>query len=288
MKIALVGPRRRGLAMGLNEFAGYGAVALAAFASSALSDARGLRPPLFVLGVTFAVLGLVLSLAFARDTIAHARAEALRNPRGAADSPSFREVFARTSYREPSLFAASQAGLVNNLNDGLAWGLLPLFLAAAGLDLTRIGVVAAVYPAVWGVGQLATGALSDLWGRRWMIAWGMWIQAGALALIASTPKLAPSAGASFALWLAGAAFLGLGTALVYPTLLAAIGDVVDPSWRASESSWPTGCGRPPATRSSGSPCATPRHFRRSPASWPPSCLARPLRSRRSCSLPSVR
>jgi MFS family permease len=179
------------------------------------------------------VLGLVLSLAFARDTVAHARVESRESLRGAASHPSFRSIFSRTSFSNPALFAASQAGLVNNLNDGLAWGLLPLFLAASGLDLTRIGVVAAIYPAVWGVGQLATGALSDQWGRRGMITWGMWIQAGALVLIAATPKLAPSADARFSLWIAAAVLLGLGTALVYPTLLAAIADVVDPGWRAS-------------------------------------------------------
>ncbi len=230
MKIDLVGPRRRGLAMGLNEFAGYGAVAFAAFASAALAGKHGLRTPPFLLGAGFAVAGLVLSAAFARDTSTHARAEAAA-ARGPLALPPFREVFARTSWRDPSLFAVSQAGLVNNLNDGMAWGLFPLFFAAAGLELGRIGVIAAVYPAVWGSAQLATGALSDRWGRKWLISSGMWLQAAAIGLIAAAPLLA--AGDPFPLWVAGAALLGLGTALVYPTLLAAIGDAAHPAWRAS-------------------------------------------------------
>ncbi|HEV2356793.1 MAG TPA: MFS transporter [bacterium] len=232
MKIDLAGPSRRGLALGLNESAGYGAVALAALASGYLASAYGLRPVPFYLGVAFAALGLGLSAAFARDTTAHARHEARVHHDGPAAPPSFREVFVRTSWRDRDLFACSQAGLVNNLNDGMAWGLLPLFFASAGLGVARIGVLAATYPAVWGVGQLVTGALSDRWGRKWMIAWGMWTQALGIWLIVAAPRLAPHGG-PFGLWVAGAVLLGVGTALVYPTLLAAIGDVVHPSWRAS-------------------------------------------------------
>ena len=232
MKIDLAGPSRRGLALGLNESAGYGAVALAALASGYLASAYGLRPVPFYLGVAFAALGLGLSAAFARDTTAHARHEARVHHDGPAAPPSFREVFVRTSWRDRDLFACSQAGLVNNLNDGMAWGLLPLFFASAGLGVARIGVLAATYPAVWGVGQLVTGALSDRWGRKWMIAWGMWTQALGIWLIVAVPRLAPHGG-PFGLWVAGAVLLGVGTALVYPTLLAAIGDVVHPSWRAS-------------------------------------------------------
>jgi MFS family permease len=232
MKIDLVGPSRRGLAMGLNESAGYGAVALAALASGYLASAYGLRPVPFYLGVAFAALGLGLSAAFARDTTAHARHEARVHHDGPAAPPPFREVFVRTSWRDRNLFACSQAGLVNNLNDGMAWGLLPLFFAASGLGIARIGVLAATYPAVWGIGQLATGALSDRWGRKWMIAWGMWTQALGIWLIVAAPRLAPQSG-RFGLWAAAAVLLGLGTALVYPTLLAAIGDIAHPSWRAS-------------------------------------------------------
>jgi MFS family permease len=232
MKIDLVGPARRGLAMGLNESSGYGAVALAALASGYLGAAYGLRPVPFYLGVAFAVLGLALSAMFARDTTAHARYEARVHHGGAAAPLPFREVFVRTSWRDRNLFACSQAGLVNNLNDGMAWGLFPLFFASAGLGVARIGVLAAAYPAVWGMGQLVTGALSDRWGRKWMIVWGMWTQALGIWLIVAAPRLLPGGG-RFGLWAAGAVLLGLGTALVYPTLLAAIGDAAHPSWRAS-------------------------------------------------------
>jgi MFS family permease len=234
MKIDLVGPGRRGLAMGLNESAGYGAVALAALASGYLAGAYGLRPVPFYLGVAFAALGLVLSAAFARDTTAHARHEARLHDdhRGPSAAMPFREVFVRTSWRDRNLFACSQAGLVNNLNDGMAWGLLPLFFAASGLGVARIAVLAAAYPAVWGLGQLVTGALSDRWGRKWMIAGGMWTQALGIWLIVAAPRFVPP-GERFGFWITGAVLLGAGTALVYPTLLAAIGDIAHPSWRAS-------------------------------------------------------
>jgi MFS family permease len=234
MKIDLVGPKRRGFAMGLNEFAGYGAVALAAFASGYLASIYGLRPVPFYLGIAFAVSGLVLSLFFVKDTTGHARTEARAQSGGnRVDAPSFREIFAVTSYRNPTLFSVSQAGLVNNLNDGAAWGLFPLFFASHGLGVRSIGVLASTYPAVWGLSQLATGALSDRWGRKWMIVFGMWIQAVGIFLIAATPNLVEALAERFWLWIIGAVLLGLGTALVYPTLLAAIGDVVEPGWRAS-------------------------------------------------------
>ena len=230
MKIDLAGPRQRGLAMGLNEFAGYLAVALSALATGIIASHYGLRPEPFYLGIAFATVGLALSVLFVRDTTAHARVETRSHVvanGGTAESvrPSMRELLARGTWRDPALSSASQAGLVNNLNDGLAWGLFPLFFAAAGLSLREIGVLAFAYPATWGVAQLATGALSDRWGRKWMIVGGMMVQAAALAAMVVWPGFVP--------WLAAGIALGLGTALVYPTLLAAIGDVAHPSWRGS-------------------------------------------------------
>jgi MFS family permease len=233
MKIDLVGPKRRGFAMGLNEFAGYGAVALAALASGYLASIYGLRPVPFYLGIGFAVLGLMLSLSLVKDTTAQAKEEARSHSGGEHQAPPFKEIFALTSYRNPTLFSVSQAGLINNLNDGMAWGLFPLFFASHGLGVSNIGVLAFTYPAVWGLSQVATGALSDRWGRKWMIAIGMWMQAVGIFLIAAAPGLVDDLTEKFWLWITGAVLLGLGTGLVYPTLLAAIGDVVEPGWRAS-------------------------------------------------------
>jgi MFS family permease len=231
MKIDLVGPARRGLAMGLNEAAGYAAVAATALATGYLAESYGLRPVPFLLGILFAALGLGLSTLVVRETRGHARLEAAHHiARGDGRHDHLhgdltdRQVFTQTSFREPALSSASQAGLVNNLNDGLAWGLFPILFAGAGLSVARIGVLAALYPAVWGAGQLVTGALSDRWGRKWMIAAGMWLQAIALGLIALAD--------TFPAWAVAAALLGTGTAMVYPTLLASIGDVAHPAWRA--------------------------------------------------------
>lgn len=228
MKIDLAGPARRGLAMGLNEAAGYGAVAATALATGVLAEHYGLRPAPFFLGLAFAGVGLGLSTLFVRETHGHAKNEAAshvaRAPR-LHDALSTKDVFLLTSVRERALSAVSQAGMVNNLNDGVAWGLFPVFFARAGLSIAEIGTLAAVYPAVWGLGQLITGALSDRVGRKWLIAAGMWLQAGAIALIPAT--------SGFAVWALGAVLLGAGTAMVYPTLLAAIGDVAHPAWRAS-------------------------------------------------------
>jgi MFS family permease len=223
MKIDLAGPERRGFAMGLNEFAGYGAVALTALATGYLASIYGLRPEPFYLGVGFAVLGTLLSLVFVRETHAHASHEAKSHT--AHPALSQREIFMRTSFRDRELSSISQAGLVNNLNDGMAWGLFPVFYASASLSLERIGWLAAIYPAVWGVVQLFTGALSDRIGRKWLIVTGMWVQAGGIVCIVLSTQFA-----GFAL---GAVLLGIGTAMVYPTLLAAIADVAHPSWRAS-------------------------------------------------------
>jgi MFS family permease len=223
MKIDLAGPERRGLAMGLNEFAGYGAVALSALATGYVAASYGLRPQPFYLGIGFAVIGLLLSLLAVRETHGHARHEAKNHTAPATLSQD--EIFLKTSFLDRNLSSVSQAGLVNNLNDGMAWGLFPLFYATMGLSLEYIAWLAAVYPAVWGVGQLFTGALSDRVGRKWLIAGGMWIQAIGIGVIVLSVKL----------WgfTAGATLLGVGTAMVYPTLLAAIGDVAHPAWRAS-------------------------------------------------------
>ena len=231
MKIDLVGPHRRGFAMGLNEAAGYGAVAATALATGFIAAQSGLRPEPFYLGIAFAALGLGLSTLFVRETRGHAEAEAL-NHVGRTDGSDAhlhaqltqREVFAQTSLREPALSSACQAGMVNNLNDGLAWGLFPLLFATAGLSLGKIGILAALYPAVWGLGQLGTGALSDRIGRKRLIVGGMLTQAVALGIVAT--------GDTFGLWALAAVLLGAGTAMVYPTLLAAIGDVAHPAWRA--------------------------------------------------------
>lgn len=220
MKVDLVGPRQRGLAMGLNEFAGYLAVALAALGTGYIAEAYGLRPEPFYLGIAFAAAGLTLSLLFVRDTREHVALEAGDVPR-----PTSRELFARAAWTDPALSSASQAGLVNNLNDGLAWGLFPLFFASAGLDVARIGLLAFTYPAVWGLLQIWTGSLSDRWGRRRLIAAGMLVQGVALAAVALVR--------GFGSWIGAAALLGVGTAMVYPTLLAAVGDVAHPRWRGT-------------------------------------------------------
>ena len=226
MKIDLAGPARRGLAMGLNESAGYLAVAGAAFATGMIAARYGLRPEPFYLGIAFVVLGFGLSAFAVRETSHHVAAEsALRGNLARAGAPAAREIFRRTTLTDRNLSTITQAGLVNNLNDGMAWGLFPLFFAAAGMDLNQIGALAAIYPATWGLLQLATGAWSDRVGRKWLIAVGMWVQAAGIALVIVADGLAGFA--------AGAALLGLGTAMVYPALLAAIGDVAQPSWRAS-------------------------------------------------------
>jgi MFS family permease len=222
MKIDLVGPRRRGLAMGLNESAGYLALALTALLTGNIAAHAGLRPEPFLLGIAYAALGLGLSTVVVRETRGHADHEASYHaePSDLTD----RQVFTRTSFREPALSAASQAGLVNNLNDGLAWGLFPVLFISAGLTLGETGILVALYPAVWGLGQLATGALSDRWGRKHLITAGMLLQGAALAAIAAS--------STFPAWAMASIALGAGTAMVYPTLLATIGDVAHPSWRA--------------------------------------------------------
>jgi MFS family permease len=226
MKIDLAGPRQRGLALGLNESAGYGAVALAAGLTGLLASQFAARDVIVVGGAIIAVTAFLLSLLFVRDTAAHMALEQARDHADAdAKPPRLREAFARASYREPALLACSQAGLVNNLNDALAWGLVPLFLAAHPATVAQVGLVAAVYPGVWSVAMIATGHWSDRVGRKPLIVAGMLLQGAALALLAlsdGTVAIATSA----------AVLLGLGTALVYPTLIAAMSDAVTPVARA--------------------------------------------------------
>jgi len=223
MKVDLVGPKGRGLAVGLNEFAGYFAVGITAFLTGYLAGQYGLRPVPIYLGIGYAIVGTALSVLLVRDTRGHVQLEAASAAK-AASPLTFREIFALTSFRDPNLFAASQAGLVNNLNDGMSWGIFPLFFASNGLGVERIGILKAVYPAAWGVLQVATGPLSDKWGRKGLIVAGMWVQAAALLMTALTRD--------FRWWLAASLLLGLGTAMVYPSLIAAVSDASHPSWRA--------------------------------------------------------
>lgn len=222
MKIDLVGPERRGLAMGLNECAGYVALAVSAYATAWIASRSGLRPEPFYLGVAFVVFGLCLSM-FVHETREHSALES-RRYRPVRNRQSS-DVFWRTTVSDRNLSSVTQAGFVNNLNDGMAWGLFPLLFASIGLDLAAIGLLVAIYPATWGIGQLATGALSDRVGRKWLIVGGMWTQAVGIAVVTRSETFAGFAG--------GAVLLGIGTAMVYPTLLAVIGDVAHPDWRAT-------------------------------------------------------
>lgn len=223
MKVDLVGPKSRGLAVGLNEFAGYLAVGATAFLTGYLGAQYGLRPAPIYLGIGYAIAGALLSILLVRDTRDHVRLEMGNSPHE-TEVVGFWEVFSLTSFRDRNLFAASQAGLVNNLNDGMSWGIFPLFFAGFGLGVERIGILKAVYPATWGILQIATGPLSDRWGRKGLVVGGMWIQAAALFLTASTRE--------FEFWLIGSLLLGIGTAMVYPTLIAAVSDASHPAWRA--------------------------------------------------------
>lgn len=225
MKIDLVGPTQRGLAMGYNEFAGYFALAGSALATGYIASHFGLRPQPFYLGIAYSVTGLFLSALFVRETRHHVAHETKIHGGPAPISWSQREIFLKTSFTDKNLSSVTQAGFSNNLNDGMAWGLFPIAFAAAGLSLERIGWLAAIYPATWGLLQVWTGHLSDKLGRKWLIATGMWVQSIGIVLTAISN--------SFAWFAIGGVFLGVGTAMVYPTLLAAIGDVAHPSWRAS-------------------------------------------------------
>jgi MFS family permease len=224
MKIDLAGPARRGLALGLNEAAGYLGVAAAALATGALAATYAPLTVVWIGALAVAVAGTLVSILFVRDTGEHVALEQRRHGEAGEPRP-LRHVFAETSYRQPALRACSQAGLVNNLNDALAWGLAPLYLAAHGASAAQVGVVAALYPAVWGAGQVLSGWLSDHTGRKPLIVLGMLVQAAGLGLLVA-------GGGDFAPALGAAVLLGAGTALVYPTLIAAVSDAVEPRDRA--------------------------------------------------------
>jgi MFS family permease len=237
MKIDLVGPKRRGFALGLNEFAGYLAVGLTAWLTGYIASVYGLRPQPFYLGIGVVLVGLVLSVLFTRETLEHSRLEArshvMRNepgltalhPLNASGQIPLRTILALASWNNLALLSCCQAGLVNNLNDGMSWGIYPLFFASFGLGVEAIGTIKAVYPVTWGMLQVVTGPLSDRLGRKGLIAGGMLVQAVGIWLTVLRH--------TYAVWIIGAVLQGLGTAMVYPTLLAAIGDVAHPEWRAS-------------------------------------------------------
>lgn len=229
LKMDLVGPRRRGLALGFNETAGYLALAAAAFLTGVIAQSYGLRPEPFYLGIGIAAMGLALSVFLVRDTAPHLALETARQSAadpGAGSTPvSLRRSFADTTWRKRDLFGITQAGFVKNLNDGLAWGIFPIFFASHGLDLDRIGILVAIYPMVWGSLQIASGWISDVLGRSPLIVTGMILQGCAICLAGLVTSFGPWAGAMV--------LLGLGTAMVYPTLLAAIGDAVPARERAT-------------------------------------------------------
>lgn len=226
MKIDLSGSKNRGLAMGLNEFSGYFAVAGSALATGWIAARFGLRPEPFYLGIAFVILGLGLSVFLVKDTKGHVELESTTHLHNSETNKlNAKDIFWRTTLTDKNLSSVTQAGLVNNLNDGMAWGLFPLLFAGSSMDLSQIGMLAAMYPATWGIGQLFTGVLSDRVGRKWLIVSGMWIQAIGIVVVATS--------GDFMGFATGTTLLGLGTAMVYPTLLATIGDVAHPSWRAS-------------------------------------------------------
>jgi MFS family permease len=225
MKIDISKANQRGTAVGLNEFAGYSGVAIMAAVSGFIASSYSLRPEPFYIGIGIVVVGILLSL-IVKDTGEHLKLQILKNGAGTSEpARSAKEVFVLTTWKDKRLSSISFAGLSTNLKDGMAWGLFPIYFTAAGLTVGQIGTIVAVYPAAWGIFQLFTGTLSDKIGRKVLITYGMWTQAAALWLILAAEQ--------YWLWIAGAMLLGLGTAMVYPTLQAAISDVAGPEWRAS-------------------------------------------------------
>lgn len=228
MKIDLVGKKSRGLAMGLNEAAGYGAVGLTALLTGYLASYYGLRPQPFYIGMAYTIIGLLLSVFAVRDTRKFAQLEALQVSTDETEhKPSLWWVFKETSFKNKNLFSISQAGLINNLNDGMSWGVFPLLFMSMGVGLEGIGWIKAVYPVVWGVGQIVTGPLADKIGRKPLIVWGMFVQVLGHVVIGFEWFQPLTSG------LIGSVLLGIGTAMVYPALLAAVSDTAHPNWRAS-------------------------------------------------------
>ena len=231
MKIDLVGKKSRGLAMGLNEAAGYGAVGLTALLTGYLASHYGLRPEPFYIGIAYTLIGLFLSIFVIKDTRQFALLEAQQNPKSVSGEkfhkPNLGWVFKETSFKNKNLFSVSQAGLINNLNDGMSWGVFPLLFMSMGVGLEGIGWIKAIYPVVWGLGQIVTGPLADKWGRKPLIVWGMFVQVLGHLLIGLEIFEPLTSG------ILGSIFLGIGTAMVYPALLAAVSDAAHPSWRAS-------------------------------------------------------
>lgn len=228
MKIDLVGKKSRGLAMGLNEAAGYGAVGLTALLTGYLASHYGLRPQPFYIGIAYTIVGLLLSIFVVRDTRKFAQLEAIQVSTGeTAQKPNLWWVFKETSFKNKNLFSVSQVGMINNLNDGMSWGVFPLLFMSMGVGLEGIGWIKAVYPVVWGLGQIVTGPLADKIGRKPLIVWGMFVQVLGHIIIGFEWFEPLTSG------LIGSIFLGIGTAMVYPALLAAVSDTANPTWRAS-------------------------------------------------------
>ncbi|MCL4252989.1 MAG: MFS transporter [Anaerolineae bacterium] len=225
MKVDLVGPVGRGRATGLNEFAGYLAMALSTVVIGWIASETALRPYPFYLGVGFAIIGLGMSIFLVQETRPYAQLEAKNHPQANAEKPRFKAIFWRVSWQDRRFFSLSQSGLVNNLNDVVVWGLLPLLAVSAQISVADAAILGSMYLGVWGFGQLFTGALSDKIGRKPLIIGGLWVQASGIAWLALSSQSAS--------WLGAVAIMGLGTAMVYPTLLAAVSDLAHPSWRAS-------------------------------------------------------
>jgi MFS family permease len=218
MKIDLVGEKNRGFAMGLNEFAGYIALAAIAFGTGWIAQEFGLRPYPFYLGIVIAITGLTLSILFVKDTHKHVLLESTGSV-----TPKLKNIFWDTTWKHKNLGSITQAGLVNNLNDGMVWGLFPMLLISKGFTLSDVGIIVATYPAVWGIGQLFTGSLADKFCKKNLLFWGMFLQGVALvAMIFAT---------TFFNFVVLSSLLGAGTAIVYPAFLAAVSDYTHPDQR---------------------------------------------------------